>query len=300
MDLSATSSTAPIAAPAPPEAEIPEFEIRPSRGWVAVDFGELFHYRELLYFLIWRDVKVRYKQTVLGFAWAILQPLVNMVIFTTIFGGFANFAANMPKELIERHTPYSLFVYAGLLPWMLFSTGIGGGGQSLVNQQNLLTKVYFPRLFVPTSVIGAALVDTMISFGVFFAMMLCRGIVPPLSTLLFPVLLLLTVLATMGTAFALAALTVTYRDFRFVLPFMIQCWFFVSPVAYPLAPLAAWKLWLLRLNPLFGIINGYRSALLGMHWDWPGLIIACVEVAGMLLFGLYYFKKIERRFADIA
>jgi lipopolysaccharide transport system permease protein len=300
MDLSATSSTVSIPAPAATEAEIPEFEIRPSSGWVAVDFRELYHFRELLFFLIWRDVKVRYKQTVLGFAWAILQPLVNMVIFTTIFGGFANFAVNMPPELMAKHIPYSLFVYAGLLPWMLFSTGIGGGGQSLVNQQNLLTKIYFPRLFVPASVIGAAVVDTLISFGVFFAMMFCRGIIPPLSSLLFPILLLLTILATMGTAFALAALTVTYRDFRFVLPFMVQCWMFLSPVAYPLAPHEAWKLWLLRINPLFGIINGYRSALLGAHWDWAALSISCVEVAGMLLFGLYYFKKTERRFADIA
>jgi lipopolysaccharide transport system permease protein len=300
MVLSATSNSAPVAPSAASEAEIPEFEIRPSRGWVAVDFGELIHYRELLFFLIWRDVKVRYKQTVLGFAWAILQPLVNMVIFTAIFGGFANFADKMPPELIANHTPYSLFVYAGLLPWMLFSSGIGGGGQSLVNQQNLLTKVYFPRLFVPASVIGASLVDTLISFAVFFAMMFCRGIVPPWTAILFPILLLLTVLATMGTAFILAALTVTYRDFRFVIPFMVQCWMFLSPVAYPLAPKAAWKLWLLRINPLFGIINGYRSALLGEHWDWPALIIACVEVAVMLLFGLYYFKKTERRFADIA
>jgi lipopolysaccharide transport system permease protein len=300
MDLSATSSPVVMPAATPTEAEIPEFEIRPSRGWVAIDFRELFHYRDLLYFLVWRDVKVRYKQTVLGFAWAILQPVVNMVIFTTIFGGFAKFSDQVPEELRARHIPYSLFVYAGLLPWMLFSTGISAGGSSLANQQNLLTKVYFPRLFVPSAVIGAALVDTLISFGVFFFLMLCSGIIPPWTTVFMPLLLLFTVLATMGVAFTLAALTVTYRDFRFVLGFMVQCWMYLSPVAYPLVPKAAWKVWLLRLNPMFGIINGYRSALLGEHWDWPGLAISVIEVAAILFFGLFYFKKTERRFADIA
>jgi len=286
--------------PLPPEAEIPEFEIRQRSGWVAIDFKELIHYRELLYFLTWRDVKVRYKQTVLGFAWAILQPLMMVVIQTVIFGKVAGFADKIPQELRDRHIPYSLFNYAGVLAWTLFATGVSSGGTSLMNQQNLLTKIYFPRLFVPTSVVSAAMVDAVISLGMFFVLMGCDRVMPPSTILLIPFLLLLTALASMGFAFTLASLTVTYRDFRFLLPFMVQAWQFVSPVGYPLDPRRQWIRWLLRLNPMYGIINAYRSALLRQHWDFPGLFMAIGEVAVILVFGVYYFKKTERRFADIA
>lgn len=302
MRLTATTPTqADLVRPqaaATPETPSPEFEIRPRRGWVAIDFNELLHYRELLYFLVWRDVKVRYKQTVLGFAWAILQPVMTMVVFTVIFGGVADFSSKMPAEL--KHVPYSIFTYAGILPWMLFAVGVSAGGTSLTSQQNLLTKVYFPRLFVPAAVVGAALVDMAISFGVFFIMMLCYRIVPPWTVVFVPLLVLMTVLASMGAAFAFSSLTITYRDFRFILPFMASMWQAVSPVGYPLDPKHTWILWTLRLNPMYGLINAYRSALLGRHWDFWGLGIAVVEVAGMLLFGMYYFKKTERRFADIA
>jgi lipopolysaccharide transport system permease protein len=281
-------------------ADAPEIEIRRREGWIAIDWKELWTHRELLAFLIWRDVKVRYKQTILGFAWAILQPLVTMVIFTGIFGGLAGLSDKVPVELQAKHVPYKLFVYAGLLPWMLFSVGVATGGTSLTNQQNLLTKVYFPRLFVPTSVIGVALVDTLISFVVFFIIMLCSGMIPPLTTVFVIPLLLLTTLATMGIAYALSAMTVTYRDFRFLLPFIVQSWMFISPVAYPIPAKNSLVLWVLRFNPLYGIIGAYRSALLGQHWDLPALAIATVEVTGLLFFGLFYFRKTERRFADIA
>ncbi|HEX4052897.1 MAG TPA: ABC transporter permease [Tepidisphaeraceae bacterium] len=280
--------------------EIPEFEIRAHRGWVAIDFKELLHYRELLYFLTWRDVKVRYKQTVLGVAWAVLQPVMNVIIQTVIFGTVAGFASKLPAELKVRHIPYSLFNYAGILPWMLFAVGVSAGGLSLMNQQNLLTKVYFPRLFVPTSVIGAALVDMMVSFAVFFTLMGCYRVAPPWTVVFIPLLVLLTALAAVGIAYLLSSLTVTYRDFRFLLPFMVSTWQFISPVGYPLDPHRQWIRWLLRLNPMYGIINGYRSALLHQNWDFPGLALSVVEVAGLLLFGMYYFKKTERRFADIA
>lgn len=304
MSLTATtmpaepSPSTPATEPMP--AEIPEFEIRPRRGWVAIDFKELLHYRELLYFLTWRDVKVRYKQTVLGFAWAILQPLMMVVIQTIIFGKVAGFDSRLPLELKVRHIPYSLFNYAGVLAWTLFATGVSSGGTSLMNQQNLLTKIYFPRLFVPTSVVAAAVVDTLISMAMFFVLMACDRIAPPWTIVFMPGLLLLTALASVGFAYTMASLTVTYRDFRFLLPFMVSTWQFVSPVGYPLDPKRQWIRWLLRLNPMYGIINAYRSALLKQHWDFPGLFMSIGEVAVILLFGLYYFKKTERRFADIA
>ncbi len=294
-----TSKSASTQGPTEPE-ETPEFEIRARRGWVAIDFKELMNYRELLYFLIWRDVKVRYKQTVLGAGWAIIQPVMNVIIQTVIFGTVAGFASKLPEELKTRHIPYSLFNYAGILPWMLFATGCTAGGTSLMTQQNLLTKIYFPRLFVPTCVVGAALLDMAISFGVFFVMMACYGIVPPWTVISIPLLILLTALAASGMAYLLSALTVTYRDFRFLLPFMVSTWQFLSPVGYPLDPHRQWIRWLLRLNPLYGIINAYRSALLGQHWDYIGLAMSIGEVTVILLFGMYYFKKTERRFADLA
>lgn len=283
-----------------PDETVPEYDIRHIEGWIGIDWKEIFHYRELLFFLIWRDVKVRYKQTVLGVAWAVLQPLITMVIFTMVFGRLAKLSDNVPDELKARHIPYSLFVYAGLLPWMFFNAAVSGGGTSLMNAQNLLTKVYFPRLFVPTSVIGAALVDMLVSFVMFFVIMFCSGISPPHSVWMTPILILLTTFAAMGIAYSLAALTVVYRDFRYVVPFMLNCWQFLSPVGYPIRPIALWKQWLVRLNPLDGIINGYRSALLGQHWDYAGLAIAVVEVVIMLILGMAYFRKTERRFADIA
>jgi lipopolysaccharide transport system permease protein len=302
MSLTATSMEAappPSATDALP-ADTPEFEIRARSGWVAIDFKELIHYRELLYFLTWRDVKVRYKQTVLGFAWAILQPVMNVIVQTVIFGTFADFASKIPPELKARNIPYSLFTYAGVLPWMLFAVGVGAGGTSLINQQNLLTKVYFPRLFVPASVIGAALVDTLISLAVFFVLMGCYHYPPPWTVIFLPFLLFLTAIAATAMAFTLSSLTVTYRDFRFLIPFMVSTWQVISPVGYPLEPHREWIRWALRLNPMYGIINAFRSVLLGQHWDFPGLAISIVEVAGLLIFGLYYFKKTERRFADIA
>jgi lipopolysaccharide transport system permease protein len=291
--------------PAPTRTElgfdIPEFEIKPQRGWVAIDFKEVFHYRELLYFLTWRDVKIRYKQTVLGFAWAIIQPVINVIIQTLIFGVLFNMKDRLPPEL--RYIPYALFNYCGVLPWMLFSTGVQMGGTSLISQQNLLTKVYFPRLFVPASVIGAAFVDAMVSLVVLFVMMACYGAVPPISIIFLPFMFLLTVVLATGMACLLSALTVTYRDFRFLIPFMVSTWGMLCPVAYPL-DVAYYKhpfiWWLLRMNPMYNIINGFRACLLRQHWDLPGMTIATVQTVGIILLGMYYFKKTERRFADIA
>jgi lipopolysaccharide transport system permease protein len=302
MSLTAAPSPPPPAANAPPALpdDVPVREIRPRRGWVGIDYRELFHYRELLYFLAWRDIKVRYKQTVLGVAWAVLLPLITMVIFTLVFGGFAGMANRLPEELKARHVPYFLFVYAALVPWTFLSNSVGIGGVSLINQQHLLTKVYFPRLFVPTAVITASLLDTLIAFGVLIIMMLCAHFIPPWTTIwVFPLLLLTTLLA-MGVTYALSALTVTYRDFRLLLPFIVNCWQFISPVAYPLNPQAQWKQRLLAINPMYGIIQAFRSALLKEHWDLFALGLAIAEIIAVLFFGMYYFKKTERRFADIA
>jgi lipopolysaccharide transport system permease protein len=272
--------------------EVQEVLLRPRRGWVAIDWRELWLQRELLFFLILRDVKVRYKQTVLGVGWAVLQPLFMMVIFTLFFGRMAG---------IPSHGfPYPVFNYAGLLPWVFFSNSVTLAGLSLVNHQALLTKVYLPRLFVPSAHIGGALVDLSISFCVFLVLMTAYGIMPGSGVVMLPVLILLTIAAALGAGLTLAALTVSYRDFRYLQQFMLQAWMFLSPVIYPLSEVPERYQWIMALNPLTGIIEGYRSAFLGLPWNWPVLGISTVVTALMLMFGLFYFRKTERRFADIA
>jgi lipopolysaccharide transport system permease protein len=283
-------------APAPGRAvevdDLPEMVIEPRRGWIGIDWGELSRFRELLYFLVWRDVKVRYKQTVLGVAWAVLQPVFGMVIFTVIFGRLAK----MPSEGV----PYAVFVYAGLLPWTFFSNAVTQAGQSLINQQQLLTKVYFPRLFVPVSATGAGLLDLAISFGVYACVMAAYRTAPSWQLVFVPGLVLLTVMAAVGVGVTLAALTVSYRDFKFVIPFMVQAWMYVSPVVYPVTLVPERYRWLLGLNPMAGIIGGYRSAILGTPWDLGTLGMSVAVTVGVFVFGLFYFRKTERRFADIA
>jgi lipopolysaccharide transport system permease protein len=275
----------------PDSTEDAETLIRPRYGWIGVDVRELWRSRELLYFLIWRDVKIRYKQTTLGVAWAVLQPLFTMAIFTVIFGRFAG----IPSEGV----PYAVFVFAGLIPWTFFANGVMQAGQSLVNQQAMLTKVYFPRLFIPTAAAGAFLVDLLISFGLYaFILAACR-IVPSWQVVFLPGLIALTILTVLGAAYTLAALTVLYRDFRYVIPFMIQALMYLSPVIYPAGMLQRYRL-LLAINPMCGIIDGYRSAILGTPWDLLSLVISSTSAVALFFFGLFYFRKVERRFADIA
>lgn len=272
--------------------DVPELVIEPRRGWIGIDWAELARHRELLYFLVWRDVKVRYKQTVLGVAWAVLQPVFGMVVFTVIFGGLAK----MPSEGM----PYAVFVYAGLLPWTFFANAVSQAGQSLISQQHLLTKVYFPRLFVPVSATGAGLLDLAISFGVYACVMAAYRTAPSWQVVFVPGLVLLTVMAAVGVGVMLAALTVSYRDFKFVIPFMVQAWMYVSPVVYPVTLVPAKYRWLLGLNPMAGIIGGYRAAILGTPWDLQSLGTSAVVTVVVFVFGLFYFRKTERRFADIA
>ncbi|HUP08741.1 MAG TPA: ABC transporter permease [Caldimonas sp.] len=266
--------------------------IQPRSGWIAIDWRELWDSREILGYLVLRDVKVRYKQTVLGVLWAVLQPLFTMVIFTIIFGRFAK----IPSEGI----PYAVFVFAGLLPWTYFSNAVTQASASLVNQQALLTKIYLPRLFVPGAAVGGGLIDLAISFIVFLGIMISFGVSPGWGFLALPLLVLLTTAAALGVGLVLAALTVSYRDFRYVVPFMIQSWMYLSPVIYPVSVVPQRWQWVLAINPMAGIIDGFRSALLERPWNFTTLTVSSVSSVLLLAYGLFYFRKTERRFADVA
>jgi lipopolysaccharide transport system permease protein len=276
----------------PANPDITETIVRPRPGWIAIDWKELWESRELLYFLVWRDIAVRYKQTVLGVVWAIIQPVFSMLIFTVIFGKLA--------KLPSDGSPYAIFVYAGLLPWTFFSNAVSSASQSLLNQQALLTKIYLPRLFVPAGPVGSGLVDLAISFGVFACLMVFYRVSPGWGVLVVPLLVLLTLIAGLGVGLALAAITVTYRDFRYVIPFMIQAWMYLSPVIYPVSMVPERWQWLLAINPMVGIIDGFRAALLGAPWNISTLAVSSVSAAVLLIYGLFYFRKTERRFADVA
>jgi lipopolysaccharide transport system permease protein len=275
-----------------------ELVIRPRKGWIPVDWRELWTHRELLYFLAWRDVKVRYKQAILGVAWAVLAPVLSVMVFALIFGA-RGLAVN--KDL-PAGLSTSLFIFAGLIPWMFISQAIGTGGLSLVNQQNLLSKIYMPRLFIPASTIGSGLVDLCISFGVFFIWMAFSGYKPAGTIVLLPLLILLTALLSLGLSFVLSAATVTYRDLRFLIPFITQIGMWMSAVVFPYKGVFKGKWdYLLLLNPFFGIVDAFRSALFpGWGWKPWHLLASIAWTAGILAFGLVYFRKTERRFADIA
>ena len=271
----------------------PEIVIQPQKGWIAIDWKELLAYRELLWFLVWRDISVRYKQTILGSAWGVIQPLMMMLIFTVVFGRFA--------KIDSQGLPYPVFVFAGLIPWTLFSQGFPQAALSLVNQQNLLTKVYFPRLFVPTASALVFLVNMLISLGLYAMVLLYYRVVPSWTIVFLPALILLTLIATLSIGLTLSALTVFYRDFKNIVPFLTQIFLYVTPVIYP-AKLITRPLyrWILSLNPMFGIVSAYRSAILGLEWDLPCLAISTITALIAFLFGIFYFRRTERRFADFA
>lgn len=280
----------------PERASLPDqpvVTIEPSKSWVALNLRDLWNYRELLYFLTWRDVKVRYKQTVLGVAWAIIQPLFTMLIFTLFFGKLAG---------IEAQTggiPYPIFAYAGLLPWMFFSNALTTSGNSLVGSAHLITKVYFPRMMIPGAAVAAGLVDFAIAFVILVILMFYYGVAPAWTALMLPVLVMLTVVLALGMGMWLSALNVKYRDVRFALPFLLQLWMFVSPVIYPSSFLPQKYRWLLMLNPVTGIIEGYRSALFGKPFNWTALGVSTSIALLLLIYSSYSFKRMERSFADI-
>ncbi len=273
-------------------AAVHETVIQPRTGWVPIDWRELVEHRELLYFLVLRDVKVRYKQTVLGVVWTVLPPVLSMVIFTFIIGKMGNMSSD--------GVPYPVFVFSGLVPWTFFSNSVGQGSQSLVNQQALLTKIYLPRMFIPAGTIGGALVDMMISMVVLAVVMAIYGQPAGWGVVALPCLVLLAVMSAVGVTLALAALTVSYRDFRYVIPVMMQAWLFLSPVVYPVSNVPERFRWILALNPMTGVIDGFRSALFAKPWDWSTLTISSAVGLGVMVFGLFYFRRTERRFADVA
>lgn len=268
-----------------------EIVIRPNQRGLAL--GEAYARRELLYFLVWRDIKLRYKQTVIGVAWAVLVPVIQLVIFSVIFGHLAGIRP-------DGAYPYPLFVLAGLVPWTFFAHSVTQGGHSLVDQQQLLTKVYFPRLFMPTAAVTGCFIDSLISFGVLALVFAWYGHVPSGQIVFLPVLIAFTVLASLGAAYLLSALTVAYRDFRFVIPVMVQVLMFLSPVIYPVTIVPERYQWILGLNPMAGMIDGFRSALLGKPWNMPTLLVSMASTLCLLYAGAMYFRKTERRFADIA
>lgn len=271
--------------------EKPIVSIRPSGKWSAIDLTALWAHRELLYFLTWRDVKVRYKQTVLGAAWAIIQPLFTMLIFTLFFNKIAGIKSG--------EIPYPLFAYAGLLPWTFFSNAVTNSSNSLVGSANLITKVYFPRMIIPGSAVAAGLVDFAIAFAVMVILMFYYGVSPSINLIMLPFMVVLTALLALGVGMWMSALNVKYRDIRYALPFAIQLLMFATPIIYPSSMVPApWK-HILIVNPLAGIIEGYRSVLFGMPFQWTSLGISVVITLGLLVYSAFYFKSTERTFADI-
>jgi lipopolysaccharide transport system permease protein len=266
--------------------------IEPKKGWIPFDLKEIWKFRELFYFLTKRDIKVRYKQTVLGGLWAIIQPVFTMIVFTLFFGRLAK----MPSDGI----PYPIFVYAGLLPWTYFANALTASGNSLVGSANLITKVYFPRLIIPASASLAGLLDFFIAMLVLGVMMVYYQFLPGYGILLFPALVALTFLCAVGVGLWLSALNVEYRDIRYAIPFVVQLWMFVSPVIYPVSMVDEKYQWLLALNPMGGVITAFRASLLGHQpIDWFLLIISAVIIVLLFLTGIFYFKRMEKTFADV-
>jgi lipopolysaccharide transport system permease protein len=262
-------------------------------GWAALDLGELWTYRELLYFLTWRDILVRYKQAVLGVAWAILQPLLTMVVFTFVFN-------RTLKVQGDPHLPYAVFSFSGLLPWQFFSGALARSGVSLVGNANLLTKVYFPRLVIPISAVLAGLVDFVISFVVLLILMGTYGILPGWQIVFLPVFLILALITALGVSLWLSALNVLYRDVQYVIPFLVQLWMFVSPVIYSIDSIPKGPIRIIySINPLTGVIGGFRWALLGQQFPGGHMWISIGAVVVLFVGGLFYFKRMERVFADV-
>jgi homopolymeric O-antigen transport system permease protein len=292
--LDATDDVPPASGEPNPPAELPLTVIEARSGWQPLDLAELWRFRELIYFFAWRDVKVRYKQTVLGAAWAILQPTLMMAVFTLVLGRMAHVPAG--------DLPYPLFAYAGLLPWTFFATAITAAGQSVVYAERLVTKIYFPRLAIPLAALGPALVDFALASVVLGALMAWYRVAPSWSWLLVPALMALLMLAALGIGTLLAALNVAYRDVRHALPFLVQLWLFATPSVYlDTSPTDAWAngASLLALNPLDGLIAFFRAALLDGPLPWMRIVYPAIAVPVVLFAGCFYFRRVEDSFADI-
>ncbi len=280
------------------QIETPITYLRPSHGWSALNLRDLWNYRELVYFLTWRDLKVRYKQTLLGASWAILKPFMTMVVLSIFFGGLAQ----VPSE----NVPYPIFSFVALLPWELFANGLSVASRSLVQNSNMITKVYFPRLILPLASVLAGVVDFAIAFLILIGMMIFYRITPTANVWTLPLFLLLAVITALGVSLWLSALNVQYRDIGYVTPFLTQFWMFISPVAYGTGLLAdkvpgMWVQIIYAVNPMVGVINGFRWALLGIESAAPGpaLVVSVVVSLALLVSGMFYFRRMERQFADM-
>jgi lipopolysaccharide transport system permease protein len=272
--------------------EFSSVHIAARRGWLALDLPELWAYRELLYFFVWRDIKVRYKQTVIGAAWAVLQPLMTMLVFSLFFGRLA--------KIPSQGLPYPIFYYCALLPWTYFQTATQTATNIVVDQQRVITKIYFPRVVLPISAVLSGLLDFAISFGVFLVMMVYYHIAPTRAVIWLPVFTLLAILTALGVGLWLSALNALYRDVRYVVPFLVQFWMFASPVVYPSSLVSEKWRWLYGLNPMAGVIEGFRWALTG-HGQPPGILLAASSAAVVLLVfsGFVYYHAVEGTMADV-
>lgn len=271
---------------------LPVIRIQPTRGWSAVNTRDLWEYRELLYFLVWRDVKVRYKQTALGIAWVVLQPLATTLIFTVIFGNLARISSG--------NLPYAVFAMAGLVPWNYFAGAITRGSTSLVGSAHLISKVYFPRLIIPIAGVLGGLVDMIIVLALLFVMIILFGIAPTPGIVLLPFFILLAICTALGVSLWLSALNVQYRDVNYLVPFIVQIWLYATPVVYPSSLIPAeWRV-LYGLNPMAGVVEGFRWALFGGS-EFPGamLLVSIAVVVLMLAGGALFFRRMERTFADV-
>ena len=272
--------------------ELPRTLLTPSRGWVSLKLGELWEYRELLYFFIWRDVKVRYKQTALGLAWAVLQPFFTMVVFSLFFGGLAK----MPSDGV----PYPIFAYTALLPWTFFAHGVTQSANSLVTNANLINKVYFPRMAIPIAAVLAGLADFLPAFVVLVGMMFYYGIYPGTQIIWLPLFVLLATIAALGVGIGLAAINVHFRDVRHTVPFLVQSWLFITPIAYPSSLLPEKWRTLYALNPMVGVVEGFRWALLDTEpAPGPILWVSAAAALALLFTTAFYFRRLERTFADV-
>ena len=265
--------------------------IEPTRGWRSLDLKELWAYRELLWVLTERDIKVRYKQTVLGIGWAVIQPFMLMVVFSIFFGRLAG----MPSDGL----PYPVFAFAALVPWTFFSNALSNSSASLVGSAHLISKVYFPRLIIPLASIGSWAVDFVIAVLILLCMMLWYGIGLSWNLLAAPLLSIAVLFTALGVGTFLSALTVAYRDFRYVIPFLMQFWMFATPIVYPASIVPERWQWVIHLNPMAGLVEGFRSAFLGRPFDFSALAISSAVAVALFAIGVAYFERVERRFADI-
>ncbi|HYW71763.1 MAG TPA: ABC transporter permease [Pyrinomonadaceae bacterium] len=287
--VSSNRASAPDQVSSPPDQ--PLVVIEPSRYWVPLDLRGLWAYRELLYFLTWRDVKVRYKQTLLGAAWAIIQPLLTMIICSLLF-------ARMPG-IKSEDMPYPIFAYAGLLPWTFFANAVTASGNSLVGSSSLITKIYFPRIIIPSAAVAAGLVDFALSFLVLIPLMFYYRVQLTPNLLFLPLMIMLVTGLALAIGMWMSALNVKYRDIRYALPFVIQLWFFASPIIYSASVLRGKLKIVLMLNPLTGIIENFRSALVGREMKWTSLAFSAAMTLALLVWSAYAFRRMEKTFADL-